>query len=64
LPKIDDVLPENLEDIEITLINKINQFPLIIKQACKNHDPAVLAEFLYNIARDYNTYYNAHQVLK
>ena len=64
LPKLHDVLPEKLEDIEINLINKINQFPLIIQQAGENNDPAVLAEFLYTIAREYNAYYTNHQVLK
>jgi arginyl-tRNA synthetase len=54
---------ENLDNIEKQILNEITKFPLIVKQAWENHNPAVIAEFTLTLSRFYNSYYNSHRVL-
>ena len=71
LKKIDNQLPDiqefkdiQLEGIEVDIVKKIIQFPEIIKQACREHNPSVIAEFLYSLSLAYNAYYTNYPVLK
>jgi arginyl-tRNA synthetase len=52
-----------LEPIEKSLIIEMNKFPFVIQQASSIDNPALLAEYLSNLARLYNSYYNACPVL-
>lgn len=64
LPNIEDIGNITLEWVEVEIIKKIIQFPEVIKQSCKEHNPSLIAEFLYNMSLTYNTYYANYQVLK
>lgn len=52
-----------LDNIEKIIINEINRYPLIVKQAQENDNPATLVDFLLNLSRYYNSYYNSHRVI-
>ena len=52
------------EDIEIRLIKKISQFPNIIKQSAKNYAPNFLSNYLFELAQDFNNFYQVLPVLK
>jgi arginyl-tRNA synthetase len=56
----------NLEisDKEKDLLVLTNQFPATIETAAENYSPAVIANFVYNLAKDYNQFYHNHNVLK
>lgn len=54
---------EKLDNIEKIIINEINRYPLLLKQAQENDNPATLVEFILNLSRSYNSYYNSHRVI-
>lgn len=63
IPDLNDIELNKLEDIEKKIINQFNKYPLIIKNASDNDNPAILAEYLLNLSRNFNTFYNAYRVL-
>ena len=52
-----------LNDKEIQLIKLIHQFPSIITEAANEMNPSVVANFLYELAREFNQFYHDHSVL-
>jgi len=50
--------------MEQLLLLELEQYPTVVMQACKEHDPSHLANYLYKLAQTYNTFYAAHSVLK
>lgn len=71
LAKIDNLDKISLENIDICkldniekiIINEINRYPLIIKQAQENDNPSTLIDYVLNLSRSYNSYYNSHRVI-
>lgn len=59
----DNINVEKLDNIEKNIINEINRYPLVITHAQKNDNPSILAEFILNLSRHYNSYYNSHRVI-
>ena len=58
---------EDLSDLtedEIEIIKRIAEFPIVICRAADEDSPSVLAEFLLNLADDYNSYYEKERVLE
>lgn len=55
---------EPLNKIERILINEINRFPLVIREALEKNNPSVLVEFLVSFSQYYNNYYNSNKVLQ
>lgn len=64
LPELSSVVPEKLEPVELSLLKTINQFPRIILRAAELDNPAVLAGYLVDLARGYNSYYEQCPVLR
>jgi len=52
------------EDIEIKLIKKIAKFPNIIKQTADQYSPNILTNYLFELAQDFNSFYQFLPVLK
>ncbi|OGI12111.1 arginine--tRNA ligase [Candidatus Micrarchaeota archaeon RBG_16_36_9] len=52
------------EDIETKLIKKIANFPDIIKQSTDQYAPNILANYLFELAQDFNSFYHSSPVLK
>lgn len=52
------------EDIEIKLIKKIAKFPNVIKQSADNYSPNILTNYLFELAQDFNSFYQSLPVLK
>lgn len=59
-------LPENLvlDKKEINLIRTVRQFTLIVAEAAQNMSPAVIANYLYELVKDYNQFYHDYSILK
>lgn len=49
---------------ESTLIRKISSLPSVIKEAGDNFSPALIANYAYDLAKEYNQYYHDYPVMK
>ncbi len=58
------VFPESLLEKEKSLIKLLYQFPQMISQAATNRSPALIANFLYDLAKEYNQFYQEYPILK
>jgi arginyl-tRNA synthetase len=54
---------DNLLKLEKELIISLEQFPVIIEQACEEHNPSVIAVYAFNLAKSFNTFYTEHSVI-
>lgn len=63
---IDFVIQENtpLDNKELDLIKLIEDYPSTISQAGANYSPALLANYVYELAKEYNQFYHDHPILK
>ena len=41
---------------------KLEQFPATIEQARSEHDPSVIANYVFNLAKTFNSFYTEHSV--
>ena len=48
---------------ERELIILLEQFPTILEQAADEHNPSVIAIYVFNVAKTYNTFYAEHSVI-
>ncbi len=53
---------EVLLPLEKAVIVSIEQYPTIIEQACKEHNPSVIAGYVFHLAQTFNTFYSEHSV--
>lgn len=58
------IFPESLLEKEKSLIKLLYQFPQMISQAATNRSPALIANFLYDLAKEYNQFYQEYPILK
>lgn len=52
-----------IEDHEQALLTMMARYPEVLETAALNHTPHNLAHYLTDLARDFHTYYNAHQFI-
>jgi arginyl-tRNA synthetase len=52
-----------VNEYEKTLIGHLMQFPQIIKDAGEQYDPSGLANYVYNLAKDYHRFYHEVRIL-
>lgn len=57
-----DVIELNAK--EIALIKLINDFPVIIGEAGKSYSPAVLANYIYELVKEFNNFYQTVNILR
>lgn len=53
-----------LNEIEIEIVKLINLFPEKILEAGKEHSPAIIANYAYDLAKEFNHYYHEVSILK
>ncbi len=56
--------PADLEPEERALLQNIEYFESFVKEAAKNFAPNALAEYLLNLAKAFNLFYQKHRILK
>lgn len=59
-------LPENpieLQPIEIELVNLLYQYPSKVKEAGSNYSPSTIAQFVYDLAKSFNSFYAELSIL-
>lgn len=54
----------SLQEKETSLIILNYSFPQIIQQAAEEYSPAVIANYLFELAKEYNQFYHEHPILK
>jgi len=54
-PSVEDEIP--LHQRESDLIYRLSQFPKIITNAAEDYSPAMLAQYIFDVAKDYNGFY-------
>lgn len=60
------VVPEDFETVnkeEVELVLLLNEFPKTVHSAAKDYSPALVANYIYELAKTFNTYYSMHSVL-
>lgn len=53
-----------LSHLEKTLILKIYQYPNLVEEAAANYSPALLANYIYDMVKDFNSFYQSTPILK
>jgi arginyl-tRNA synthetase len=53
----------DLIDKEVTLIRLMYDFPDIIQEASGTYNPSLIANFLYELAKEFNQFYHDHSIL-
>jgi arginyl-tRNA synthetase len=61
--KVFQLLP-TLAPEEKTLLRRLHDFPEVISEAAESHNPASIAHFVYELAREFNVFYHECPVLK
>lgn len=56
-----DAVPNEKES---TLIQKVADFPSVVKEAGKSYSPALIANYCYDLAKEYNQFYHDYSILK
>ena len=54
----------NFSEKEIQLIFKLNEYPKTLAIAAKEYSPAIIANYCYDLAKDYSQFYAASPILK
>ena len=54
----------SLNDKEIALISALASFPEVIKQAGKEYSPSLIANYTYDLVKEYNQFYHDYSILK
>ena len=61
--EISDIKFVNINNEEQTLIKQILDFPSVIQEAATNYSPAVIANYTYELVKEYNSFYQNIPVL-
>lgn len=49
---------------EKELLNQLYTFPAVIQEAAQNYDPSTIANFCFNLAKEYHRFYHDFSILK
>jgi arginyl-tRNA synthetase len=53
-----------LNNKEVSLIHAIYNFPKIVNDAAETYNPALIANYVYDLAKEYNQFYHDYSILK
>ena len=59
-----DKYDRKLEDKEKELIKQIDLFPSVIKGAASSHNPGLVANYVYDLVKSFNSFYQSLPILK
>lgn len=59
------IFPPNQEisEKELELIKNISLFPSIVSEAGNSYSPALIANYVYNLVKEYNQFYHDHSII-
>lgn len=53
-----------LQEKEVSLIQNLTSYPSIVEQAGKDFSPALIANYVYDLVKEYNQFYQTSPILK
>ncbi|MDG2226735.1 MAG: arginine--tRNA ligase [Flavobacteriales bacterium] len=53
-----------LEPVEKTLLKDLSEFPSAIEEAGKSYSPAIIANYTYELVKNYNSFYQSLSIIK
>ena len=56
-------LPSELHEKEKILLRSIGQFPAVVQDAADNYSPALVANYVYDLVKDFNSFYQNVSIL-
>jgi arginyl-tRNA synthetase len=59
-----NLVPEHLHPLELALIKEIYDFESMVKEAGDTYNPAVIANYVYELSKLYNRFYHECSILK
>ncbi|WP_372775361.1 arginine--tRNA ligase [Mangrovibacterium sp.] len=63
VPSVDFGSTLQISEKETELIKTISLYPSAIKEAAEAYSPAVIANYVYNLVKEYNQFYHDHSIL-
>ena len=63
---IPETLPTDLviNEKETELIQHISEFPAVVQDAARNYSPSVIANYCYELVKEYNQFYHDYSILR
>jgi len=58
-----NIQDSSLLKLEKELLIELENFSSVVEQACKEHDPSHIANYVYNLAKTFNSFYTEHSVM-
>ncbi|MBQ8336009.1 MAG: arginine--tRNA ligase [Bacteroidaceae bacterium] len=62
--KLEMAVPDSISEKECGLIRMLNEFPAIVKEAGTDYSPSDIANYAYDLAKEYNQFYHDFSILK
>lgn len=62
-PQVDLNAELNISDKETELIKTISLYPSVVNEAADSYSPAIIANYIYNLVKEYNQFYHDHSIL-
>ena len=56
-------MPDTLHEKEKALLKSITLFPAIVQEAAEEYSPAVIANYVYDLVKDFNSFYQNVPIL-
>lgn len=61
---VSELLDIKISDKEIGLIQMLSSYPSIVSEAGQNYSPALIANYVYDLVKEYNSFYHDFSVLR
>ncbi len=63
-PSVEKAVRANPNEKEVMLIKQLTDFQSVVKEAGENYSPALIANYVYNLTKEYNQFYHDYSILK
>jgi arginyl-tRNA synthetase len=58
------IAPDLINSGELGLIQKLHDFPEVVEEAGKSYNPGILANYTFELVKEFSSYYNDYPVLR
>ena len=56
--------PDSISEKECSLIRLLNEYPAVVRQAGSDYSPSGIANYAYELAKEYNQFYHDYSILR
>jgi arginyl-tRNA synthetase len=60
----EDAKMDEVSAKEKSILKMLHTYPAVVNDAAQNYNPALIANFAFDLAKEYNQFYHDHQILK